>query len=69
FNSGLYGYVVRRSNLQRLINIVKRFDSPFIDVQLRNCFGEFPALFVVSELIKHINGKSSRTTLDKYKSK
>lgn len=66
-NSGLYGYVVRKSNLQRLINIVKKFNSPFIDVQLRNCFGEFPALFVTSELIKHTSGKSSRTTLDKKK--
>jgi len=63
-NSGLYGYVVRRSNLQKLINIVKRFDSSFIDVQLRNCFGEFSALFVISELIKHTNGKSSRKTRD-----
>ena len=52
-----------------MINIIQRFDYPFIDVQLRAFFGEGPsrvsALFVVSKLIRHINGKSSRKTIDK----
>lgn len=67
FNSGLYGYIVRKSSLQKLLNIVKRFDSSFIDVQLRNSFQDFSALFVTSELIKHFDGKSRRTTIDRYK--
>lgn len=67
FNSGLYGYIVRKSCLQKLIDNVKKFDSPFIDVQLRNSFHEISALFVISELIKHNDGKSSRKNRDNNK--
>ena len=70
YNSGLFGYIIRKSSINKLLNIVKTFETPFIDVHLRNKFGESKndvlALFCVSNLIRHDHsGKSSRHGIDK----
>ena len=69
YNSGLFGYIVRKSSINKLVDIVKTFETPFIDVHLRNKFGESKndvlALFCVSNLIRHDHsGKSSRHGID-----
>ena len=70
YNSGLFGYIIRKSSINKLLNIVKTFETPFIDVHLRNKFGESKndvlALFSISNLIRHDHsGKSSRHGIDK----
>lgn len=68
YNSGFFGYIVRKSSLKKLIENVKNFDSPFIDVQIRNSFDKISALFFISNLIRHTNsGGSSRKDIDNYK--
>ena len=69
FNSGLFGYIIRKSSIPKLLYIVKQFQSPFIDVQIRNSFGDGPhkiqGLFIISNLIRHNNaGGSSRKNFD-----
>jgi len=69
FNSGLFGYIIRKSSIPKLLRIVSQFNSPFVDVQIRNSFGDGPnnikALFIVSNLIRHNNtGGSSRKKID-----
>lgn len=68
YNSGFFGYIIRKSSLKKLIENVKNFDSPFIDVQIRNSFDKISALFLISNLIRHKNsGESSRKDIDNYK--
>mgnify|MGYP001141158335 CR=1 FL=1 len=71
FNSGLFGYIIRKSSIPKMLNIVKKIDSPFIDVQIRNSFGDgdenINALFTISNLIRHNNSYgSSRKKMDNY---
>ena len=68
FNSGLFGYIIRKSSIPKLLSIVKQFQSPFIDVQIRNSFGNgsnnINGLFIISNLIRHNTGSSSRKKID-----
>lgn len=69
FNSGLFGYIIRKSSIPKLLYIVKQFQSPFIDVQIRNSFGNNPnsinGLFIINSLIRHNDsGSSSRKNFD-----
>lgn len=69
YNSGLFGYVIKRSSIPKLLKIVTLFESPFIDVQIRNSFGDdndhIKALFIIKNLVNHTthNG-SSRKKID-----
>jgi glycosyl transferase family 25 len=69
YNTGLYGYIVRKSSLEKLIRLVKTFDSSFIDIQMKLQFGDGPdkisALFIREHLIRHSINVSSRQTLDR----
>ena len=64
YNSGFFGYIVKKSSLKKLIENINSFDSPFIDVQIRNSFDKISALFFISNQIRHINSKSSRKYID-----
>ena len=64
YNSGFFGYIVKKSSLKKLIENINSFDSPFIDVQIRNSFDKISALFFISNQIRHINSKSSRKDID-----
>lgn len=66
FNSGFFGYIIKHSSISKLLKIFSRFDSPFIDVQARLSFGEFNALFIKGNLIRHVKNISSRKTRDNY---
>jgi GR25 family glycosyltransferase involved in LPS biosynthesis len=71
YNTGFYGYVVKKSSLQKIIDIAKRFNMEFIDVLIRENFGTgnnyIEALFVNIPVIKHnITCVSSRRTNDIY---
>ena len=70
YNSGLFGYIIKKSSINKMIDIVKTFETPFIDVHIRNKFGEnnntISALFCTSNLIRHDHsGKSRRYHMDK----
>ena len=72
YNSGFFGYIVRKSSLEKLINIAKTFETPFIDVHFRNKFGvkdtDVLPLFCINNLIRHnYNGVSTRITFDSRK--
>ena len=64
YNSGLFGYIIRKSSIYKLISIVKTFESPFLDVLIRNNFKKINTLFCNTHLIRHSYGKSSRNTID-----
>ena len=71
YNSGLFGYIIRKSSIPKLLQIISSFDSPFVDVQIRNNFGDGPkkisALFTTHNLIKHNNiGLSRRKYIDNF---
>ena len=69
YNTGFFGYVVKLSSLPKVINIVKRFDTSFVDLSVRQNFGDrddqIAALFINTSLIQH-NKKytSSRRIFD-----
>lgn len=69
YNTGFFGYVVNLSSIKKIIDIVKRFDTPFVDLSVRQNFGDkndqISALFLNISLIQH-NKKytSSRRVLD-----
>ena len=70
YNTGLFGYIIRKSSIPKLLAITKTFETPFIDVHIRNKFGntsnDIQALFSISDLIRHDHsGKSTRHTIDK----
>lgn len=69
FNSGLFGYVIKKSSIPKLLFILKKFETPYIDVTIRNYFGNnknnIHGLFIINSLIKHTSGISSRKTFDK----
>lgn len=62
-NTGLYGYIIRKSSIPKLLKIVKKFDLPFIDVHMKEYFGIGPdkinALFFRGTIIMHNNIQSS----------
>lgn len=68
YNTGFFGYIVRLSSLPKLISIVKKMDQPYVDLQIRNYFGDIKALFLIPNLIQHNKiYTSSRRILDSKK--
>jgi GR25 family glycosyltransferase involved in LPS biosynthesis len=57
YNTGFFGYVVKTSSLQKIINIVRQFETSFVDLSVRDRFGEganqISALFLGTSLIQH----------------
>lgn len=56
-NTGFFGYAVRVSSLQKMIRVIKEFDSQYVDLAVRERFGEdnnsISVLFLYEPLIRH----------------
>jgi len=63
-NTGFFGYVVRVSSLPKMVRLVRKFQTPYVDLSVRDLFGEgqnkISALFLSESLIQHTNVNTSR---------
>ena len=63
-NAGLFGYIIKRKNIYKLLNIIKPInDNIYIDTVLRKNFDKLNVYFVKKNIIGHnFNIKSVRET-------
>ena len=66
FNSGFFGYLINKNSIPKLLNLIERFDSPDVDVQMRDNFKYSNVLFLKNPLIFHnYSIPSTRKTINK----
>lgn len=64
YNTGLYGYVIKKSSIQKLLNLLP-FNNPCLDYQLKSIFDKgYNAVFIKKSLIFHHKGYSTRKNID-----